>query len=329
MLLEAEALELGQAAEREDDHEAGKPERDRGGERERAPVAGEEPPAAREQGGDLRGEARTRHGVRGGVGRGGLGARRDGGTFFQPLLDRMFGEAVVERERVGDAEVGEQGGVRALKNDRALIDDGDDVELSELGEVVDDAEHGAVLLGDEATQDGEDLVLAARIEAARHLVAEQAGGLGGELEREAEAAELPAGEFFHQRVGALGQADEPEQGGQAGGDGGVVMSFSIQAQRGGEGLADREFAVGDAELRGEGDLAQERLAVGRGRAAQEDFAARRQDAEQALEQGGLAAAGRADEGVEATGGEVGVGGAHQRGGAGAGEDVERTAGEHA
>jgi hypothetical protein len=68
---------------------------------------------------------------------------------------------------------------------------------------VNDAEHGALLLDDEAAQHREDLVLAARVEAAGHLVAKQAGRLGGEFEGEAEAAELSAGEFFHEGVGAF------------------------------------------------------------------------------------------------------------------------------
>jgi hypothetical protein len=105
--------------------------------------------------------------------------------------------------------------------------------------------------------------------------------------------------------------------------------FSIQTQRGLEGLADGELAVGDAELRSEGDLAQEGLAVGGGRAAQENFAAGGEDAEQALQQGGLAATRGSDERVESRGGEIGVGGADEGCGAGAGQDVERAAGEHA
>ena len=84
---------------------------------------------------------------------------------------------------------------------------------------------------------------------------------------EAEAAELSAREFFHQRVGALGQADQRKQGWEARGEGGLVVVLSIQTEGGGEGLGDGELAVGDAELRGEGDLAQERLAVGGGRPA--------------------------------------------------------------
>jgi hypothetical protein len=87
--------------------------------------------------------------------------------------------------------------------------------------------------------------------------------------------------------------------------------------------------VRDAELGREGDFAQQLRAVGNGCVAQQDLAARWKNSQQSLEEGGFAAAGGADERMEFSRGEIGVCGADERSGAGAGEDVERTAGEHA
>ncbi|MEY4489494.1 MAG: hypothetical protein RIQ79_2002, partial [Verrucomicrobiota bacterium] len=312
---------------------AWEPDRERGGAPQGGPVAAAEPAPTPPQGEHRAAAPRARGRGRGGAGRGGglveghLGhgvGGRDRHAAFAPVGEGMLGQTIVEKKRVLDAEVIQQGGQRPLENHRALVNHGHGVELVQFREIVDHAEHGALLLGDESAQHGQDLVLGAGVEAAGDLVTKEAGGLGGEFEGEAETAELSAGEFLHHGVGALGEADETEQGGEAAG----VVGFPIQAQRGGERLGDGEFAVGDAELGGEGDLAQKFFGVGDAAAAQQDVASRGEDAEQALEQGGLAAAGRADEGMELSGGEIGVGTVHEGGGTGAGQDIKLTAGEH-
>nr|WP_232767792.1 hypothetical protein [Geminisphaera colitermitum] len=242
----------------------------------------------------------------------------------EPVFEGVLGEAVVEGEGVVDLEVGEHRGERALEYDGAFVNDGDGVELGEFGEVVDHTDHGAALVGNEGAQEGEDLVLGAGVESAGDFVAEEAGGVGGEFEGEAEATELSAAEFFDEGVGAFFESDELEDAGAARGGGAGL----VEVEGGVDGFTDGEFAVRDAELGGKGDFAQEFAGAGEGAVAEADFALRGEDAEHAFEEGGLAAAGGADEGMELAGGPAGGGVAHEGGGAGFGVNVEVAAGEH-
>ncbi len=130
-------------------------------------------------------------------------------------------------------------------------------------------------------------------------------------------------ELLDQRVGALVEPDEAQDLVAASG----VVVILIQRERGGERLADGEFAVGDGKLRREGDLAEE-VGGGDRAIAEKNFAGGGEDAEKSLEKGGLAAAGRTDEGVHAAGGEARGGAADEGWGAGLGVDVEVAAGKH-
>jgi hypothetical protein len=74
-----------------------------------------------------------------------------------------------------------------------------------------------------------------------------------------------------------------------------------------QGLGDGQLGLSRGELRGETDLADEVFGTGDALTGETGFTGRRQDAQDGLHQGRLAATRRPDDGIEAAGKEAGVG----------------------
>ncbi len=245
-------------------------------------------------------------GARGGVGGGGF----DEHFFIVPALfppglgpraGLALGEAEVDLLGVGGGEVmGEEGG-RAVVDEAAAVHDEDAVKGFEAGEAVGDVDDDAagVLAGEEAEEVG-DLALGFGVEAAGDFVAEEQAGVGDELEGEAEAALLAAGEDFDAAVGEVGEAGDVEDVVELRLEVVSAGELGAQGHAGGDAFLDGEELVRDAELGHVAELAgvEVLLLLEVAPFPEEASGGLLGDACDDFEQGGLAAAGGADDGHE-------------------------------
>ena len=206
-----------------------------------AAVAEKDPPAAREQGGELAEKTRQAQGFRSVAGGGGLrvgssasAAGFGGGGHVQaaagdealavalehllvglavflprgvPALGRLRGEPRIDLLGVVHGKIMGQLLRRPVKRDAALVQHEDGIVELQMRQRVGHREHDAAVLARKIVQQADDFPLRARIEAGGHLVAEQDLRIGNQLHRQPEPAFLAAGKHLH-----LAVADRVEAG---------------------------------------------------------------------------------------------------------------------
>ena len=180
--------------------------------------------------------------------------------------------------------------VALVKHDHAVIQ-------RDVLEAVRDAEHDAFVRARDVVHEVDDLVLALRIEAACHLVAQQQGRGADHLHRHREAALLPAREQRHAPVGDFVEADIGEHFCDARIEFLPALPGDAQSHRALDALLHREQLVRDAELRHVADFVRIEIAVRHHVAALPVNLAGAVflDARDNLQQRALAAAGRPDD----------------------------------
>ena len=300
----------------EDDHEQREAEGDRQREPEVTGIAEEELEAPGKQRRELRDATRdVRLGKRLDLGRrADLGDGDLVGILMLGLMDSPAvaprGEVggvqhLVQTQSVGDAEIAEQFIGGTLENHVALIDDRDPVELVQLTEIMDDADEALVARLGKIAKQRQDLVLGLRVESRRDFVADHAGRIERELQAEGKTAQLAARKRRDAFVAMRGHARDAQDGFKAARTLGGVRHGELEGvlQRFGDG----QLRLSGGELRSEADLADQVFGAGDPLAGQTGFAGRRQDAQDGLHQGRLAATRRPDDGVEAARQEAGVG----------------------
>ena len=235
-------------------------------------------------------------------------------------------EHFVESQAVRDAEVTQQFVGRALEDHVTLIDDRDPVELVQLTEIMNDADEALMMRLREITQQRQDLVLGLRIQARGDLVADHAGRVEGEFQPEGETTELAARKSRDPLIAVRRHAGHAKHGLEATGPLGGVGHRQFKCVF--KGFRDRQLRLSGGKLWGETDLPDEVLGAGDALAREAGFPGRRQDTQDGLHQGRLAATGRPDDGIEPAGQEAGVGAVEDDGAVGARPHGEVLAAQH-
>lgn len=321
-----EVLDLGQTLVGEEDDDAGEGEGQEdlkpdlaGAPEEQAAAAGEEFDKLREAPGDG-GSGRGRCGMRVLVGgfvvlpvlACGYGVRGEGlagevGAVLEPELTPFVGlaggELGVDLLGVGDLEIMEQEVWWAVVDEPAAVEQRDGVVEVDVPEAMGDVEDEPAGIERELAHEVDEVVFGLGVEAAGDLVAEQQARVGDQLDGEAEAALLPAGEEADGAIGDAIDADGLKDLLDAGGAGAPAQAAHAEPGGRAEVFSYREPGVRDAELRDVAELGGREVLLVQIVALPEDLALGGLDqSRDGAQQRGFPATRGADDGAE-----VGVG----------------------
>ena len=181
--------------------------------------------------------------------------------------------------------------------EHSLVENDDRAVIGDVLKAVGDRNDKAVAAARKLAEQGDDLLLGLRIKTTRHLVAEKDRGTAHQFHGEGQAPLLAAGEDLDRAIAELLHPHLAKQAGDHFLTGIAGETRNAETGRVVDALLDREFLVGDAELRHVADLGGLEILLGEVASVPENgpLLVAGGDPGDHLEQGALAATRGADD----------------------------------